>query len=117
MRRLGNYLRVQRRKWHLTQGELAFLLGYLDQSIIARLEREERSVTLDVARACKVIFGDEPREIFPMVFESVDEGVLARLRQLRERLSGMRESGKTRAKLQLVQQAIERMTAVEEREV
>lgn len=90
------------------------MLGYLDQSIIARLEREERTVTLDVARACKMIFGDKPQKIFPMVFESMDEGVLARLHQLREHLSGTRDSGKTRAKLELLQQAIERMTALQQ---
>jgi DNA-binding XRE family transcriptional regulator len=117
MGRLHNYLRVHRRTWRLTQDELAFLLGYFDQSIIARLERGERAATLAVAHACELIFGVELRELFPALFESVEEGILARLHELRERVAEARELGaseKTLVKLELLQHAIGRVTALEE---
>lgn len=117
MGRLRNYLRVQRRKWHLTQEELSFLLGYLNQSIIGRLEREERGATLAVAHACAVIFGVELRELYPALLESVEQRILGRLLELRDRLAQSRASEKTLAKLELLQQAIHRLEALQEREV
>ena len=39
MRALRNYLRVYRRRWLLTQEELAFLFGYDAESIISRFGR------------------------------------------------------------------------------
>lgn len=117
MGRLRNYLRMQRRKWHLTQEELAFLLGYLNQSIIGRLEREERTVTLVAAYACAMIFGVEVRELYPALLESVEQRVLGRLIELRERLAQGAPSEKALAKLELLQQAIRRLEALQEQEV
>ncbi len=116
MGRLGNYLRVRRRQSHLTQAELAFLFGYLDQSIIGRLERDERAITVAVARACELIFGVEPKEIFPALFESVDQGVVARVNKLRERLANCTPAPKTAIKLQLLHEALGRLTAASDRE-
>jgi transcriptional regulator with XRE-family HTH domain len=117
MGRLRNYLRVQRRKWHLTQEELAFLLDYLNQGMIARLESEERGVTLIVAHACELILGVPPRELFPALLESIEERTLARMRELRDRIKERAPSQKALAKLELLEQAIARITALQEREV
>jgi transcriptional regulator with XRE-family HTH domain len=117
MGRLGNYLRVHRRRSHLTQEELAFLFGYLDQSIIGRLERDERVITLAVARACELIFGVESKEIFSALFENVDKGVVDRMQKLRERLSHGPPVSKTSAKLELLHNALSRVIALANREV
>lgn len=114
MGRLRNYLRVQRRTWHLTQEEMAFLLGYLNQSIIGRLEREERAVTLAVAHACEVVFGIGLRDLYPALLESVEQRTLGRLLELRERIAKATSSEKTLAKLKLLQQAIRRLEAIQE---
>jgi len=117
MGRLRNYLRVQRRKWHLTQEELAFLLGYLNQTMVARLEAEERGVTLTVAYACEVIFGVEPRDLFPALLEDMEARVLTRMHELRDRIKQNAPSQKALAKLEVLEQAIARLAAPEEREV
>jgi transcriptional regulator with XRE-family HTH domain len=117
MGRLRNYLRVQRRKWHLTQEELAFLLGYLNQAMVARLEGEERGVTLAVAHACEVIFGVKPRDLFPALLEDAEARVLARMHELRDRLKESALSQKTQAKLEVLEQAIARLAASQEYEV
>lgn len=117
MGKLRNYLRVQRRRWHLTQEELAFLLGYMNQAMIARLEQEERAVTLAVAHTCEVIFGVTPREMFPALLEGVEERVLARTYDLMDRLKQSTTSQKALAKLELLQEVISRITALQEREV
>jgi transcriptional regulator with XRE-family HTH domain len=116
MRGLRNYLRVYRRRWHLTQEELAFLFGYDAESIISRLEREERTITLAVATACHTIFGVEPRELFPALIGSVEEKLVQRMYELRERLLESKPSQKTLAKLQLLQEALGRVTAASEQQ-
>jgi transcriptional regulator with XRE-family HTH domain len=83
MGKLGNYLRTYRTQWQLTQGELAFLFGYDAESVISRLERSERAVTLAVACACQTIFGVQPSELFPAAFESMEETVVNRMYELR----------------------------------
>jgi transcriptional regulator with XRE-family HTH domain len=118
MGKLRNYLRTYRRRWHLTQEELAFLIGYEAESIISRFEREERTITLAVASACQTIFGVEPKELFPALVESVDEAVVQRMHELRERLVQSKVSQKTLAKLELLQEALGRIAAgPEQREV
>ena len=117
MGRLRSYLRVHRRRWHLTQEELAFLLGYADQSIIARLEQDERAVTLGVAYTCELLFGVEPREVFPMLFEKIKTSAVERIYDLHGQLLQSSSAPKTLAKLELLQQAIRRLEAARQREV
>ena len=92
-------------------------MSYLNQAMIARLEREERGVTLSVAHACEVIFGIPPRELFPALLESVESRVLARMYELHSRIKQEAPSQKATAKLELLQQAILRITALQESEV
>lgn len=106
---LGNYLRMQRRQWHLSQKELAFLLGYKNESIVSRLEREERRVTFGTSRACNIIFGSGIEDIFPALSREHDTQLLERLHQLRADLERRGPSKRTEAKLQLLQAAISRL--------
>lgn len=109
-------MRFYRRRWQLTQEELAFLFGYSDQSIVARFEQDERAITLAVAHGCELIFGVEPKEIFPTLFESVEESLVNRLHDLYERLSQAEPTQRTLAKLELLQSALKRLTATAEQE-
>lgn len=117
MRNVRNHLRTHRRQWHLTQEELAFIFGYSDQSTIARFEREERAIPLRVAHACRLLFGLEPREMFPALFESVEKGATNRIHELRERLLQNKPTQRTLAKLELLQEALGRIAALSEQEV
>lgn len=114
--RLRNNLRTYRRRWHLTQDELAFIFGYTDQSIIARLERQQRPITLAVAYACELLFGVTPAELFPAYFEGVEQAVIERMHQLRDRLLRSAQTQRTLAKLELLHEAIRRVTTVVDQE-
>jgi len=116
MRALSNYLRVYRRRWHLSQEELAFLFGYDAESIISRFESGERTVTLAVATACQTIFGVEPKELFPALFASVEQSVVQRMYELRDRLAQSELTQRTLAKLELLQEALGRIEAASERQ-
>ncbi len=92
-------------------------MGYLNQGMVARLEGDERAVTLSVAHACEVIFGMKPRELFPATLEGVEARLLVRMHELRERIKRSAPSQKTTAKLELLEAAIARLAAVSEQEV
>jgi DNA-binding XRE family transcriptional regulator len=116
MRALRNYLRVYRRRWLLTQEELAFLFGYDAESIISRFESEERTITLAVAIACQTIFGLNPKEMFPALFVSAEQGVVQRMYELRDRLTRSDLTQRTVAKLELLQEALRRIEGASEQQ-
>ena len=116
MRTLRNYLRVYRRRWHLTQEELAFLFGYEAESIISRFERDERTITLAVATACQTIFGADPKEVFPALFASIEQSVVERMYEMRDRLTQSELTQRTLAKLDLLQDALQRIDGPSEQQ-
>lgn len=116
MHALRNYLRVYRRRSHLTQEELAFLFGYETESIVSRFESEERAITLAVAIACQTIFGVEPRELFPALYASLEQSVSQRMYELRDRLAQSGITQRTLAKLDLLQEALSRIESASERQ-
>ena len=107
---IGNYLRLHRRRWGLTQAELAFLFGYQSDAIVSRFERRERRVTLAIAFACQLIFGVEPKDIYPALLEQVEDGVVRRMYELYSQLKTQKPSQRTAVKLRLLQDALARAT-------
>src|ERR1700704_120829 len=95
---LKTYLRTLRRRWGLTQRELAFLIGAKSGTIISRLERLKRIPNLPAALACLIVFDGTPSDVFPGIFTEIEEGVLRRATELYETLQGD-PSKATRAKL------------------
>ncbi len=116
MGKLRNYLRVYRRRWYLTQEELAFLLGYQNESFISRLERDERVITMAVASGCQALFGVELWELFPALMEGLQESLIARMQELSDRLMQSEPSRKTLAKLELLQEALARLAESSEQQ-
>jgi DNA-binding XRE family transcriptional regulator len=116
MRALRNYLRVYRRRWQLSQEELAFLFGYDAESIVSRFESEERTITLAVAIACQTIFGVTTKDMFPALYASLEQSVLERMYKLRDRLAQSEMSQRTLAKLELLQEALKRIEGASEQQ-
>jgi transcriptional regulator with XRE-family HTH domain len=87
-KKLDCYLRSYRRRWGLTQDELARLLGCKTGAVISRLERDGRQPNLDTAYALEVIFGTAPIELFPGLHARVTKNVIARMRDLYDELQG-----------------------------
>ena len=108
--KLTSYLHVRRRQWRLSQKELAFLFGYRTDSIVSRYEHDERPMTLALGFACSLIFGIEAKNLFPKLFEEVEDGVVRRLYELYNRLKAGKPSKKTDVKLRLLEQALSRTT-------
>jgi transcriptional regulator with XRE-family HTH domain len=114
MARLNNYLRTHRRSWRLTQEELAVLFGYLDQSMVGRLERDERVIPLAVAHTCHLVFGVPPEEMFPSVFAGIEVDLYRRLYELQDRLMRNLPTQPVATKLELIHEAIRKLALLKQ---
>lgn len=85
---LDCYLKTYRRRWGLTQQELASLLGYQTGAVVSRLELAARSPTLETAYAFELILGLAAPEIFPGLHAKVRSDVIARARVYYDELQG-----------------------------
>ncbi|WP_445219364.1 helix-turn-helix transcriptional regulator [Bradyrhizobium sp. Pa8] len=102
-----NYLRSRRLRWGLSQGELAYLLGWPRPDVISRIEKKQRPPTLKLVIACFILFGAPAAELFPDISASIENAVMTRVWEMYEEIQGD-PSRKTRAKIQLLEGAIAR---------
>ncbi len=91
---LSNYLRSNRKRLALSQGELAFLLGRENSAEVSRYENFERVPGLETALAYEVIFGMPLSEIFGGLYQRVEGEVADRARILASRKNGKPDSAK-----------------------
>ena len=107
-RRLISYLRPLRRRWGLTQAEVAFLIGSKTHAAISRIESLKTYPTLAEAIACSIVFDTPPLELFPELYGKVYEFVLTHADELYQKLQG-NSSRVTRAKLDFLEEVLARM--------
>jgi transcriptional regulator with XRE-family HTH domain len=84
--KLPSYLRYHRRRWGLTQRELAYLLGLKSGSAISRIERNLVQPSLAIALACQVLFDATLLELFPEAFSAIESTIVERAGELSDRL-------------------------------
>lgn len=80
------YLRTHRRKWGLSQKDLARLIGTIGCSQLSRYENSKRAPKIEVALACQVIFGVIPSIMFLDTYASVEEEVMRNMYCMNEAL-------------------------------
>src|SRR6185312_9404425 len=103
------YVRAHRRKWGLTQVELARLLGLASRSAVSRIERAERVPTTATIIACGIIFGLATPELFPSLHDEIEQEVLAAATALTAELIGLHDPASVR-KRALLEQFLGRIT-------
>ena len=79
-------LRKFRKSAHLTQREVATLVGYASQRAYSDMELGLKRPALSTALACCVLFKASLHELFPGLAEFVERDVLARARKLQVQL-------------------------------
>ena len=82
---LPNYLRANRKRLALSQDEVAFLLGTQNGAKVCRYERFVREPSLATALAYEAIFKRSVSELFPGLYQKVEQKVAARAKTLVER--------------------------------
>jgi transcriptional regulator with XRE-family HTH domain len=75
-------LRKFRKSVHLTQREVAMLVGYASQRAYSDLELGLKRPALGTALGCCVLFNASLHDLFPGLAEFVERDVLARARKL-----------------------------------
>jgi transcriptional regulator with XRE-family HTH domain len=80
------YLRTHRRKWGLTQKDLARLIGTIGCTQLSRYENSKRAPRIEVALACQVIFGVIPSIMFLNTYTLVEEEVMRNMMRMNEAL-------------------------------
>ncbi len=81
-----NHLGSHRKRWRLSEQELANLLGYRFKSAISRAEANERLPTMIFALGCEVVFGQSARNLFPSLYAEVEDAVMRRAKKLDDQL-------------------------------
>ena len=80
-------LRKFRKAAHLTQREVATLVGYASQRAYSDMELGVKRPALGTALACSILFDVTLDELFPSLIEHVERDVLARSQRLYEVLA------------------------------
>jgi hypothetical protein len=101
--RLISYLRPLRRRWRITQAELAFLIGTKTHAAVSRMEALKSYPYLAQAFACSIVFDIPLPELFPELNGKVYEFVLKQAEELYAELQG-NPSRATRAKLDFLEE-------------
>lgn len=86
-----NYVRTYRRRYALTAEELGFLMNLRGHSAIAQYESGERNPTLEGALALQVLFNQQPRQLFPGLYERVEDRVMRRVAKLLDCMEDKRD--------------------------
>ena len=87
-RKLQNYLRTYRKRFGLSQKELAFLLGVKSGDKVSRYERFEQLPNLQTALAFQALFGVLVAELFAGVYEQAEKETSKQARILMHKMQG-----------------------------
>jgi DNA-binding XRE family transcriptional regulator len=109
VQRFQTYVRPSRRRWGLTQGELAFLIGYKTGKSISRIEGLKQTPTLNAALSLAVIFNTAAVKLFPSALYEAEQAVLERANELYEELQG--DPSKATRKLDFLEVLIARLNS------
>jgi len=80
-------LRKYRKSAHLSQRELAHLIGLRSQGVLSEIEAGLKRPGLDAEVASEIVFGSPFRELYPDLYAKAERDVLANARQLHGELA------------------------------
>jgi DNA-binding XRE family transcriptional regulator len=98
--KLPNYIRTHRKHAHLTQKEVAFLLGTKTGANICRHERLKQTPNLQTLLAYEILFGTPVRNLYSGVQQDVEHKLMCRIRLLIQKLD---KSGRSRLKARKIE--------------
>ncbi len=100
--RLQNYLRTYRKRFGLSQDEVAFLLGCQSGAKVSRYERLGRQPSLEGILAYRIIFGMPVEDLFAGVYQKVEKITTKRARMLAQKLAKEGPNPVTSRKLEIL---------------
>jgi transcriptional regulator with XRE-family HTH domain len=109
-KRSYSFVRAHRRRWGLTQAELALLLGVASSTTVSRIERSVRTPTATVMVACCILFGLPAPELFTSLHDEIEEVVGTTVKNLCDALEGKNDKQSIR-KRQFLEQVLLRLVS------
>lgn len=100
-------MRTCRQRHGLTEEELAFLIDYGSRNSISLVETGDRVPRLEGVMALQIVFGMASRELFPELYDQVQDAVMRRARVLYERFEES-DDPRSEAKLSLLEEMARR---------
>lgn len=85
------HLRKYRKCAHLSQRELAFLVGLSAQGTISEIEVGLKHPSLNVEACCEVVFSMPLRELYPALYAKAENEVYERALELQGRLASSQD--------------------------
>ena len=107
-KRSYSFVRAHRRRWGLSQNELAILLGIASSTTVSRIERSVRRPTTTVLVACCILFGLPAPELFSSLHEEIEEVIGTAAKSLFDSLEGKTDKPSVR-KRQFLEQVLSRL--------
>jgi len=101
------YLRTLRRRWNLTQTEVAALLRKGDRNRVSRVERGFVAPNAEEIVAYRMIFGASAKAMFPRFHAEVEDRLMRAAYRLHNRVQDAK-SPKERRKRELTEQMLAR---------
>ena len=100
-------LRRERRSWSLTQKELALLMDAGSATFISRVERHQIVPNMRMVIATHILFGIRPEQLFPSLYDEMEDGVLRGAYHLFQKLEHV-DSPKALRKRELMERVMAR---------
>ena len=97
-----NYVRTFRQRYCLTEDELAYLVSHRSHTRSSRIEIGRAVPNLAVGLALQVLFHQQPKQMFPGLYESVEDEVMRRAKCFLDDLEGHNDR-RSRAKRDLLE--------------
>jgi transcriptional regulator with XRE-family HTH domain len=102
MAQFSNYLRSNRKRLALSQGEVAFLLGTQSGAKVCRYERFVREPSLETALAFEAIFQRPVSELFGGLYQKVQAEVAVRAKTLTHKIDRRKPNRQTALRHQML---------------
>jgi DNA-binding XRE family transcriptional regulator len=112
--KLPNYIRTHRKRTHLTQNEVAFLLGAKNSAHVCRHERLEQTPNLPTLLAYEILFRTPVRSLFSETHQDVEQKLTHRIRLLIQKLAKSRESRLKARKIEILTDYLREQTFARE---
>lgn len=89
------HLPGRRKRWAVSQRELAHLVG-VGQAVISRYEQGQLTPGARTLMALEIVFGKSGKHLFPSLHEQIEEEVMRRAAALDRGLRGRTDPGSVR---------------------
>lgn len=104
-----SFVRANRRRWGLTQPELALLIGLTSSTAVSRIERSQRTPAAPTLIACCIVFGVVTPDLFPSLHAEIEATVAEAAKMLLAQLDGRTDKQSVR-KRQLLEAMVTRIS-------